>query len=292
MAFIVTIANPILHGTKGAQAHRSTSDHCGLNGRRRPWSGACCVFPFGGVAAGPFFIDSLPGLWDDLSSKLSVQSPAPFPAGTGVVTITAFASFFSAINLTTKATFDNDYQLDVIDGAGSVTPASTFTLFVTADPALNKSVVFLLDRTFTMGNTYAGVTRLQRLQVAITRALVFFQDTDNIGAVSLDHVFPPTNPQGASSLRNAAGGNHRNGLVRTACSGLCIDQNPPNKVYQGALDFTRAQRATATVLLVTDGVAGPRITLPTTTQVTPTSALFIEAVCQTAPSARQAPARS
>ena len=274
MPFNVTVSNTTFWGRKGRKliaplqitvAALAPSD---LNGCRLQ------ISVVAGTSGGPFLIEPVPGSWDgNVLNKITVISSTPFAAGLSA-TVKAFASFFSVVNLGTTQDFDQDYQIDVIDSGGATVPGSTVKIRVTADPAINKSVVFLLDHTSNMGNSYGGVTRLQRLQTAMTRALAFFRATDGIGVVTLDHV-TSTNLQGATVRVPLVGGTVADATA--VCSTLTLDTTFPNRVYQGSIDAARSQSATATVLIVTDGV-GLRSTPPTRVQDTPTSALFIEAV--------------
>jgi len=281
MSFSFTIQGQTFSGRKGRKRLcplRITVTYSGPPPTVSGGIGGSCALQVSLVGPGGVFnIEAVPPLWTAVQGQANtVQSPS-FPANSSP-TLIAFASYFFTADLGPPARTDSaDYSIAVIDtgpqGNNARLFADTVSIAVTAEPALNKSVFFILDRCSTMNTASGRTTRFQRLQDAVTRGLGLFTDSDSVGVITLDSKLLSTT--GASlrqpmTLTGAAGAD-------ALCNGLVVDTNLGKRIYQAGFDLARAQStsASATVLLVTDGVSLTS-TFPAAQQASPASVLFID----------------
>jgi hypothetical protein len=280
MSFIVTIGNQSFQGRKGRKLLCPLKVTVTFNMPPPPLGP--CVLRVSVPVIGPFSVQPVPGLWTSLSAN-TVQSNATF-SGIPSLTLTPFAGYFFADDLNPNPRIDNvNFTIEVIDtGTGLPVYAGSYPVTVTAQAALNKTVVFVLDRTASMSTPSGSVTRLQRMKAAVTRGLGLFTAADTIGIVSLDHKVSLPVPTAGATLQMPLqlATDAVKAIAAGVSEGLIIDPiAPPARVYSAAIDLARAQSATATVLLLTDGVTSqPRFTtFPASPQVPPpASALFLE----------------
>ena len=238
--------------------------------------GSCAArVTFAGGTGGAFSKQIVPSLWLDAGGN-SVQSPPTPFSGSFSQSYTAFAAYLYTADGGPGSRRDTaDYSIQIIDATGAPVFTFPYPIAVTAEPALNKSVYFLLDRTGSMQIMSGPVTRFQRLKDAVTRGLALFTNSDRVGVISLDNLPTPTSPGGTVYATISTSGIIAAG---NACTSLPPDLSaPPSRIYQTSINFARAQDATATILLVTDGLGlAPSTIFPNSPQPSPTSTLFVE----------------
>ena len=237
----------------------------------------------------PFCVQPVDAKWTS-AGPYSVQSQPLARASANIPqTLTGFAAYLTnnvnpgVLIETAEFVFSFIDTLAGVPTGGVNSTSAPQTITVTENPAVNKSVIFLLDHTVSMrGPNFTG-QRLQRLKVAVRRGLGLFTNNDWVGVVSLDHMHDAASPGGTvlAPLQQA-------GITAAtnACNNLDFDRTfPTNRVIQSSINFARTQdpNGTATVLVVTDGVTlqnpstwAYNAEFPTTPQTFPTSALFLE----------------
>jgi len=288
MSFIVTNGVTAFNGRKGRKLLCPLRVTITFDLPPAP-AGPCVLqvsIPPGG---GPFSVQPIPNVWNAVSATM-VQSVQTF-TGNPTVTLTAFAAYFFADDFLPGTRQDSaTFTITVFDPASTTNPtpfSGAYTITVTAQPALNKHCVFVLDRTANMGLTSAsGITRLQRLKNAVTRGLALFTANDQVGIVRLDNK-PDVQPPVAGALLLmplAAADATGKGKALFETNNLAVDAGlPARRVYSAGIDTARNQDPTATILLITDGTSRNTV-FPGTVQVVPASALFLET-----PTSGQAP---
>src|SRR4051812_2710278 len=153
-----------------------------------------------------FFKQIVPSLWLDAGGN-SVQSPPTPFNGTFSQSYTAYASYlYSTDGGPASRTDTADYSVQIIDATGAVVFTFPYPISVFAQPSLNKSVYFLLDRTGSMQIPSGPVTRFQRAKDAVKSGLELFTNSDRVGVISLDNIPTSTSPGGTVRAAIATSG--------------------------------------------------------------------------------------